>query len=66
MNDEKRARINELARLSKGRTLSEAELSEQSILRQEYRDAMRANLVSQLSGYKIDKNVPPEKTGDTD
>jgi uncharacterized protein YnzC (UPF0291/DUF896 family) len=66
MNDEKIARINELARLSKGRTLSPDELTEQSILRQEYRDAVRANLVSQLSGYKIVKDVPPEKKGDND
>ncbi|MDR0992230.1 MAG: DUF896 domain-containing protein [Ruminococcus sp.] len=64
MNDEKISRINELARLSKGRTLSEDELSEQAILRQEYRDAVRANLVSQLSGVKIIKNETPEKSGE--
>jgi uncharacterized protein YnzC (UPF0291/DUF896 family) len=64
MNDDKIARINELARLSKGRTLSPDELTEQSILRQEYRDAVRANLTTQLSGYKIIKNEPPEKSGD--
>jgi uncharacterized protein YnzC (UPF0291/DUF896 family) len=55
MNDEKIARINELSKLSKARPLSELERDEQAILRQEYRDAFRANLISQLSGYKIIK-----------
>jgi uncharacterized protein YnzC (UPF0291/DUF896 family) len=55
MNDEKIARINELAKLAKARPLSEEEADEQAILRQEYRDAFRANLISQLSGYKIVK-----------
>jgi uncharacterized protein YnzC (UPF0291/DUF896 family) len=61
MNDEKIARINELVKISKDRILTEDEKSEQAILRQEYRDAMRANLVSQLSGYKFVKE--PGKPG---
>jgi uncharacterized protein YnzC (UPF0291/DUF896 family) len=63
MNDEKIARINELAKLSKTRPLSEIEADEQSILRQEYRDAFRANLISQLSGYKIVKEQDGEDSG---
>jgi uncharacterized protein YnzC (UPF0291/DUF896 family) len=55
MNDEKIARINELAKLAKARPLSDLERDEQAILRQEYRDAFRANLISQLSGIKIVK-----------
>ena len=41
-------RINELARLSKQRALSDEEKSEQSELRRLYIDSMKASLVSNL------------------
>lgn len=50
-------RINELARLSKQRALSDEEKSEQSELRRLYIDSMKASLVSNLENtYIIDKN----------
>ncbi len=50
-------RINELARLSKQRALSDEEKNEQSELRRLYIDSMKASLVSNLENtYIIDKN----------
>ena len=48
MNDKKIARINELYHRSKAEGLTEAEKEEQAALRQEYLEAVRTNLVSQL------------------
>ena len=59
MTKEKIDRINELAR--KSRTpegLTETEKAEQAVLRQEYRDSVKANLVGQLENIEI---VDPHK-----
>lgn len=53
MTPEKLARINELAHLAKQRALSEEELSERAILRQEYIDSVKASLVGQLDNTYI-------------
>ena len=53
MNDEKIARINELARKSKAEGLTEAEKKEQQLLRQEFLAAVRGNLKSQLDSIDI-------------
>ncbi len=52
MEEEKIARINELARLAKVKRLTEEERMEQAALRQEYLDAVRSSLKAQLD--KID------------
>lgn len=50
-------RINELARLSRERGLTEEEKAEQHVLRREYIDAMKNSLRTHLSSIKIvDKN----------
>ena len=46
-------RINELYRKSKAEGLSEVEKMEQQILRQEYIDAIKRNLSSQLDNISI-------------
>ena len=54
MNQEKISRINELAR--KSRTpegLTEEEKAEQAVLRQEYRDSLKANLIGQLENIEF-------------
>ena len=53
MNDEKIARINELARKSKAEGLTEQERQEQQLLRQEFLAAVRGNLKSQLDSIDI-------------
>ena len=53
MTDEKIQRINELARASKVRELTEEEKAEQKALRDEYRAAMRASLTGQLDNTVI-------------
>ena len=53
MNDEKIARINELARKSKAEGLTEQERKEQQLLRQEFLAAVRGNLKSQLDSIDI-------------
>ena len=54
MNQEKINRINELARKSRtSEGLTEEEKAEQAALRQEYRDSVKANLVSQLESIEI-------------
>ena len=53
MNEEKIARINELARKSKAEGLTEAEKQEQTILRQEFIANVRNNLKSQLNNIDL-------------
>ncbi|MBU3840190.1 MAG: DUF896 domain-containing protein [Candidatus Ruminococcus intestinipullorum] len=53
MNEQQIKRINELYRKSKTEGLTEAEKKEQKILRQEYIDAFRRNLRSQLDNIDI-------------
>ena len=53
MNEQQIKRINELYRESKTEGLTEAEKKEQKILRQEYIDAFRRNLRSQLDNIDI-------------
>ena len=53
MNDEKIARINELARKSKAEGLTEQERKEQQLLRQEFLAVLRGNLKSQLDSIDI-------------
>ena len=50
MDKKKIDRINELARLSKTRPLSESELSEQKLLREEYIKFFRASLRGDKNG----------------
>ncbi|MBE6013842.1 MAG: DUF896 domain-containing protein [Lachnospiraceae bacterium] len=59
MNKEKIDRINELARKSKAEGLTTAERDEQAILRREYIDAVKGNLLSQLNNIDI---VNPDGT----
>lgn len=53
MNEEKIARINELARKSKAEGLTEAEKQEQTILRQEFIANVRNNLKAQLDSIDM-------------
>lgn len=53
MNEEKIGRINELYRKSKAEGLTEVEKEEQKILRQEYIEAIRHNLRTQLNNIDI-------------
>ena len=53
MQKEKIARINELARIKKMRPLTEEEVKEQSILRSEYRAAIKASLLNDLKNVQI-------------
>lgn len=53
MDEQKIKRINELARKSKTEGLTEEERKEQKILRQEYIDAVRRNLKSQLDNIDM-------------
>ncbi len=55
MDKTKLERITELARASKVRPLSEDELAEQKMLRDEYINAMKNNLESQLQGISKKK-----------
>ncbi|MGC4019857.1 MAG: DUF896 domain-containing protein [Muricomes sp.] len=55
MDEQKIKRINELYRKSKAEGLTEAEKKEQKILRQEYVDAFRRNLRSQLDQIDIEE-----------
>ena len=59
MTKEKIDRINELARKSRSpEGLTETEKAEQAVLRQEYRDSVKANLVGQLENIEI---IDPHK-----
>ncbi len=53
MNEEKIARINELARKSKAEGLTDAEKQEQALLRQEYIANVRRNLKAQLDNIDV-------------
>ncbi len=53
MNNEKIARINELARKAKSEGLNEAEKKEQAALRREYIASVRMNLRTQLDNIDI-------------
>lgn len=53
MDEKKIARINELYRKSKAEGLTDAELREQALLRQEYVEAFKRNLRSQLDNIDI-------------
>lgn len=53
MNEEKIARINELARKSKAESLTEEEKQEQAILRQEFIANVRNNLKAQLDNIDL-------------
>jgi len=53
MDDNKIARINELARKSKAEGLTQEERTEQKVLRAEYVEAFRRNLRSQLDNISI-------------
>ena len=53
MNEEKIARINELARKSKAEGLTEEEKNEQAILRQEFIASVRKNLKAQLDNIDL-------------
>ncbi len=53
MNEEKIARINELARRAKAEGLTEEEKREQQLLRQEFIMSVRANLKSQLDNIDM-------------
>ena len=55
MDDKKIARINELYRRSKAEGLTDAERSEQKILRQEYLELIRRNLRSQLNNIDVEE-----------
>lgn len=71
MTEEKIARINQLAKLSKTRTLTPEELEERQTLRMEYVASVRASLTSQLdctyyveedgSKEKLQKKSPPQE-----
>ena len=53
MTQEKIARINELAKKSKTTGLTEAEKTEQQVLRREFIDDMKASLRAQLDNTSI-------------
>lgn len=53
MDEKKIAHINELYRKSKAEGLTEAELTEQKVLRREYIDAFKRNLRGQLNQISI-------------
>ena len=65
MTEEKIKRINELAHKSKAEGLTEAEKLEQQILRQEFLDAVRGNLRSQLDRIDmVNKDGTVENLGE--
>ena len=68
MEQSKIDRINELARKAKTpEGLTEAEVNEQKILRQEYINSFKANLISQLENtYIVDENGNKRKLGRRD
>lgn len=62
MNPESIARINELAKLSKERELTPAELEERQTLRQQYVASVRESLTSQLDvTYLVSQDGTKEK-----
>ncbi|MGX7328651.1 DUF896 family protein [uncultured Enterococcus sp.] len=65
LSDKKMARINELARKKKESGLSEGELAEQKLLREEYLEAFRGGMRHHIEGMKVvdpeGNDVTPEK-----
>ncbi|EOT47694.1 MULTISPECIES: DUF896 family protein [Enterococcus] len=57
LSEQKMARINELARKKKASGLSEGELAEQKLLREEYLEAFRGGMRHHIEGMKV---VDPE------
>ena len=55
MDEKQLARINELARKSKGEGLNDEEKAEQTKLRQEYIASVRMNLKSQLDNIDVEE-----------
>lgn len=55
MDNQKIQRINELYRKSKAEGLTEAEKKEQKILRREYIEAVKGNLLSQLNNIDVEE-----------
>ena len=55
MDRQKINRINELYRKSKAEGLTEAEKKEQKILRREYIEAVKGNLLAQLNNIDIEE-----------
>ena len=55
MDAQKIQRINELYRKSKAEGLTEAEKKEQKILRREYIEAVKGNLLSQLNNIDVEE-----------
>ena len=68
MEQKKIDRINELAKKAKtSEGLSEAEAKEQKILRQEYINSFKANLIAHLENtYIVDENGNKRKLGRKD
>ena len=62
MTEERIQRLNELARKNKAEGLTEAELSERTLLREEYLSAIRSSLEAQLDNtYILDENGEKRK-----
>ncbi len=55
MDNQKIQRINELYRKSKAEGLTETEKKEQKILRREYIEAVKGNLLSQLNNIDVEE-----------
>ena len=53
MDQDKIARINELAAIAKERELTQEELEERTVLRNEYLEAIRRNFKAQLDNIEI-------------
>lgn len=62
MTDERIQRLNELARKHKAEGLSEEELSERAVLREEYLESFRSSLTAHLDNiYYVDEQGNKEK-----
>ncbi|KAF1296021.1 hypothetical protein BAU15_12105 [Enterococcus sp. JM4C] len=65
LSKEKLARINELAKKKKETGLTDTELKEQQLLREEYLGAFRSGMKHHIEGMKVvdpdGKDVTPEK-----
>jgi len=62
MTQERIDRLNELARKNKAEGLTEAELSERAVLREEYLASVRASLTAHLDNtYYVDADGTKEK-----
>lgn len=62
MTEERIQRLNELARKNKAEGLSEEELAERAVLREEYLESFRASLTAHLDNiYYVDEQGNQEK-----